>query len=990
MGVNAQAVQQLYIAYFNRPADVGGLIYWENIVNTNKGDTSSISAEFAKSAEYIASFANLTNAEIVNQVYLNLFGRAAEEGGVIYWSNLLDKKAITIDNVVTQVSKGAQGTDLDAYNAKVSGALVFTANFSPDDAPFYKGTGPAQVAKNFITSIKDAASLTLATQTENLQTTFSLLVSSSYAPQASTLTTGLDNVVPTTETPFGGDDTFNANSSGTSQTLNVGDVINGGLGYNILNLTSTTQTALVLGGGINVSNIQSANINADNSANVDSHTWTGLKQLNLNSVGNTVVQAPASANSALTTKINLGSITVDGGNKVTINSTESAGTGSISVGNTTSPTGDVTIHNTSTLGGNAINVKGGANIYVTQDYTNANNIARTITGGIETITGSSATQIVSVNNQGRASNTVGGLSFIQSNVTITDANFASKTQAGSINTVSINGFYNATIQDSALTTLTLSDGGGKVKIDPGMLAPAPGGATLQLNLQDFGGELDISNTYTSVNINTGNLSGHSSSFGNLQDTALSTVTVSGAGSLSLGSLASSTALKNFNFTGSGRIFATFADSNITSINTQGATSKDIAFFIDGSKTSYVGGDGTDYVAASNDVTQNISLGAGNDTLDIQGTNVPTGLLDGGDGIDKLTLTASQLNTIATGNNTNIGSFESLYILGPLTGQTLDAAKVGAIQEVSFDNIGSYTVKNLVNGSHINLLPGGNTYSFTEIAHTPGKFNTISLALSNTTGSTTDYAAGGITLGNVEKASINLSYSSAAPNVGYDTLSLKAPSLAILTLSGNRGVNLIETDRSLNYVDARGVTAGGLSFTGGTGLVYVFGSTQSSATNNVDLSFGTQTIEYVGGDGSDLVTVNGNANLITVGKGNDSVTIVHASETLTSINTILDPHAGLTVAFDNLGTESFAPTKVTLSSSSATLQDYADAAIKQAHGSSTDGAFAWFQFSGSTYLIESRHSGSNTFISGVDGAVRLVGLFDLSHATFFGENFITLV
>ncbi len=988
MGVYAQAVQQLYIAYFSRPADVGGLIYWENIVNTNKGDTSSISAAFAKSPEYFANLGTLGNSVIITRVYLNLFGRIPEPEGNAYWSDLLDRKAITIDNVVTQIAKGAQGTDLDAYNAKVSGALVFTANLSPDDAPFYRGAGPSKVAENFITSIKDASSLALATQTENLQNTFALLVSSSFSAQTSTLSTGLDNIVPTTETPFGGDDTFNANSSGTSQTLNVGDVINGGLGYNILNLTSTTHTALVLGGGINISNIQTANISADNSANVDSHTWTDLKQLNLSSVGNTVVQAPASANTTLTTKINLGSITVDGGNKVTINSTESAGTGSISVGNTTSPTGDVTIQNTSTLGGNAINVKGGANINITQDFINS--IPRAVTFGDMTIIGSTATQTVNITNQSRFSSNSTGLTFIQGNVTITDANFASKTLAGSINSISISNFNNATIQDSALGTLNLLDSHGLVKIDPGMLTPAPSGATLNLGLQDFFGTLDISNMYANVNIDTGSSSGHSNFVTSMHDSALSTLTVTGAGSINFGGIDAN--VKSVNYTGSGLFIldARFKDL-ISNINTQGSTSKNIEVFLDGSKTTYSGGDGNDYVILNASIaSKNIDLGGGNDTLDISASGIPTGAMNGGDGIDTLIATTSQLSTLTSNTSTTLSNFEGINITGAVTGQTLDAARLGAIQNITLNQGGSYIVNNLVNGSHISLPHAGNTYSFTEIAHAPGKFNTISLDLSNTTDSTTDYATGSITLGNVEKASINLSYSNAAPNVGYDTLSLKAPSLAVLTLSGNRGVNLIDTDSSLNYVDARGVTAGGLSFTGGTGLVYVFGSTQSSATNNVDLSSGTQTIEYVGGDGSDLVTVNGNANLITVGKGNDSVTVVRPSETLTTINTILDPHAGLTVAFTNLGTESFSPTKVTLSSSTATLQEYADEAVLQARGSSTDGAFAWFQFSGSTYLIESRHSGSNTFISGIDGAVRLVGLFDLSHATFFGENFITLV
>src|SRR5207253_1358459 len=96
-------IQQLYVAYFNRPADTQGLAYWETVVEAAQGDTAAVSAAFAASAEYKAAYANMTNAQIVDQVYQNLFGRPAEDAGKAYWADLLDNKAITIDNVVAQV-----------------------------------------------------------------------------------------------------------------------------------------------------------------------------------------------------------------------------------------------------------------------------------------------------------------------------------------------------------------------------------------------------------------------------------------------------------------------------------------------------------------------------------------------------------------------------------------------------------------------------------------------------------------------------------------------------------------------------------------------------------------------------------------------------------------------------------------------------------------------------------------------------------------------
>jgi len=51
-------IEQLYVAYFDRPADVYGLAFWNNRLNTG-GNISEISNQFSTSAEYLATFAGL-------------------------------------------------------------------------------------------------------------------------------------------------------------------------------------------------------------------------------------------------------------------------------------------------------------------------------------------------------------------------------------------------------------------------------------------------------------------------------------------------------------------------------------------------------------------------------------------------------------------------------------------------------------------------------------------------------------------------------------------------------------------------------------------------------------------------------------------------------------------------------------------------------------------------------------------------------------------
>ncbi|HEX8787691.1 MAG TPA: DUF4214 domain-containing protein, partial [Telluria sp.] len=55
-------VEQLYVAYFSRPADPAGLTYWANVLGTNPNGYQTISAAFAGSAEYQAAYAGMDNA----------------------------------------------------------------------------------------------------------------------------------------------------------------------------------------------------------------------------------------------------------------------------------------------------------------------------------------------------------------------------------------------------------------------------------------------------------------------------------------------------------------------------------------------------------------------------------------------------------------------------------------------------------------------------------------------------------------------------------------------------------------------------------------------------------------------------------------------------------------------------------------------------------------------------------------------------------------
>ncbi|MEH6436538.1 DUF4214 domain-containing protein [Massilia sp. DD77] len=156
------AVQELYVAYFNRPADVAGLDYWTNIV-ASQGSTAAVSATFATSPEYVEAFEGMDSEEIVDTIYQNLFGRAAEAGGKKYWADLLTAGTIKVDTIVAEVANAALTTDAEAVENKVAAATAFTnALDTPAEQAGYAGEDALALAKEFITGVTTDASLAAA------------------------------------------------------------------------------------------------------------------------------------------------------------------------------------------------------------------------------------------------------------------------------------------------------------------------------------------------------------------------------------------------------------------------------------------------------------------------------------------------------------------------------------------------------------------------------------------------------------------------------------------------------------------------------------------------------------------------------------------------------------------------------------------------------------------------------------------------------------
>ena len=156
LGINAPLISNLnvnrqldliYIGYFNRAADSGGFSFWggQNTTAQNGGQSAAVALtnianSFAPQQETDALYPILSTPNLnlqsagaqtalgtfLDNVYSNLFDRAADAGGKAYWLGQITSGAVGLGAAVLAIANGAQGTDAIEVQNKIAVALDFT------------------------------------------------------------------------------------------------------------------------------------------------------------------------------------------------------------------------------------------------------------------------------------------------------------------------------------------------------------------------------------------------------------------------------------------------------------------------------------------------------------------------------------------------------------------------------------------------------------------------------------------------------------------------------------------------------------------------------------------------------------------------------------------------------------------------------------------------------------------------------------------------
>jgi hypothetical protein len=151
-------IQGIYVALFGRPADPAGLEYFNALTN-NGADNTPIIGALTNTPEFVARFQGMGDAAIINTIYLSLFGRDADAGGLAFFLSELQSGRQTIETIAVNILDGARNDDRTTLQNKLDAANLFTAQLDTNaELNAYVGASAIVIGQEFLASVGFEAS----------------------------------------------------------------------------------------------------------------------------------------------------------------------------------------------------------------------------------------------------------------------------------------------------------------------------------------------------------------------------------------------------------------------------------------------------------------------------------------------------------------------------------------------------------------------------------------------------------------------------------------------------------------------------------------------------------------------------------------------------------------------------------------------------------------------------------------------------------------
>lgn len=310
-----QLVHQMYIAYYQRPADPDGLQYWVDQLEQN-GDWTAVSAAFGapENEENQALYGDLNREQTIAAIYQSAFNREAVAEEVAFWA----ASEFSATDLTFAIVNGAQNSDKATVDNKVAFSAELVAQVGTNAA-----YAELQDPKALLTAVTEETEVTAGYVSD--------AVASGKVGEAFSLTAddAGDVLVGTAN-----NDTFNAEAGSLAGTTIAGQTGNDTLNATLTGaLTNTTKIQSVENVNFDWNAFGTATVDAANITGANNLTFTSSKlgyqgNVQVNNAGDNTIVAGTGANGAL--DVNQGkTVTVNAGQAKTV-TVDAAATGAVS------------------------------------------------------------------------------------------------------------------------------------------------------------------------------------------------------------------------------------------------------------------------------------------------------------------------------------------------------------------------------------------------------------------------------------------------------------------------------------------------------------------------------------------------------------------------------------------------------------------------------------------------------------------------------------
>lgn len=176
-----QQAAAIYIGYYDRAPDPYGMDFWEAAVANPVVPLVDIATYFAAQQEtyevhpfFVEPSADAANA-FITELYLNLFNREPDAGGLNFWSTVLQgsiagTNEFSVGEIILEIIQGAQnsiaGQDITTLLNKIEVANAWTAGAADAGLTEPSSYGDSEIAQNSAKSIIEGVTSSSATVTE--------------------------------------------------------------------------------------------------------------------------------------------------------------------------------------------------------------------------------------------------------------------------------------------------------------------------------------------------------------------------------------------------------------------------------------------------------------------------------------------------------------------------------------------------------------------------------------------------------------------------------------------------------------------------------------------------------------------------------------------------------------------------------------------------------------------------------------------------------